>query len=88
MVCGPREIATLRPYYDPKKQFLAVTFNYSGYAMVRELKHLINSGKLGTIQKIHLEMPQEGFRRPPISREKHHNRRRGVCEMLKYQPFA
>ncbi|WP_348981636.1 Gfo/Idh/MocA family protein [Pseudoalteromonas arctica] len=65
MVCGPREIATLRPYYDPKKQFLAVTFNYSGYAMVRELKHLINSGKLGTIQKIHLEMPQEGFRRPP-----------------------
>ncbi|WP_349304610.1 Gfo/Idh/MocA family oxidoreductase [Pseudoalteromonas sp. NEC-BIFX-2020_002] len=65
MVCGPKEIAALRPYYDPEKQFLAVTFNYSGYAMVRELKHLINSGKLGEIQKIHLEMPQEGFRRPP-----------------------
>ena len=65
MVCDPQEVELLRRYYKPKAQFLAVTFNYSGYAMVRELKHLVSTGKLGEIQKIHLEMPQEGFRRPP-----------------------
>ncbi|MBQ4846342.1 Gfo/Idh/MocA family oxidoreductase [Pseudoalteromonas sp. MMG005] len=64
MVCEPKEIEALQPFYN-EEQFLAVTFNYSGYAMVRELKHLIGRGKLGDIQKIHLEMPQEGFRRPP-----------------------
>lgn len=65
MVCDPEEVELLRPYYDPKNQFLAVTFNYSGYAMVREMKYLLSTGKLGKIQKISLEMPQEGFRRPP-----------------------
>ncbi|TMP43474.1 gfo/Idh/MocA family oxidoreductase [Pseudoalteromonas citrea] len=64
MVCDPKEVEALLPFYS-KEQFLAVTFNYSGYAMVRELKHLISQGRLGCIQKIHLEMPQEGFRRPP-----------------------
>lgn len=33
--------------------------------MIRELKSLIKLNKLGDIQKIHLEMPQEGFKRPP-----------------------
>lgn len=65
LVCGPSDIAKLREFYDPNKHFLAVTFNYSGYAMIRELQDIIKQGKLGKIQKIHLEMPQEGFRRPP-----------------------
>lgn len=65
LAAGPGELAQLGKVYDPTKHFLAVTFNYSGYAMVRELKQLIKNGKLGRIQKIHLEMPQEGFKRPP-----------------------
>lgn len=65
LVSDPSEIDTLETLYDPTQHFLAVTYNYSGYAMVRELKHLIKQNKLGQIQKIHLEMPQEGFRRPP-----------------------
>ncbi|WP_291995044.1 Gfo/Idh/MocA family oxidoreductase [Candidatus Accumulibacter sp. ACC003] len=43
--------------------FLAVTYNYSGYPMVRELRQLIANGSLGRIQQIHIEMPQEGFLR-------------------------
>lgn len=43
--------------------FLAVTFNYSGYPMVRELRRLIADGALGHIQQIHIEMPQESFLR-------------------------
>jgi predicted dehydrogenase len=45
------------------KAFLAVTFNYSGYPMVREIKRFIDAGKLGTVQQVHVEMPQEGFLR-------------------------
>jgi predicted dehydrogenase len=41
--------------------FLAVTLNYSGYPMMRELRHIIQTGKLGKVQQIQIEMPQEGF---------------------------
>lgn len=41
--------------------FLAVTYNYSGYPMVRELRSLIRSGVLGKILHFQAEMPQEGF---------------------------
>lgn len=43
--------------------FLAVTYNYSGYPMLRELKSMINQGRLGVVEQIHIEMPQEGFAR-------------------------
>jgi len=42
---------------------LAVTYNYSGYPMVRELRRMIREGHLGRLQQIHIEMPQEGFLR-------------------------
>ncbi|WP_347888808.1 Gfo/Idh/MocA family oxidoreductase [Nitrosomonas europaea] len=47
--------------------FLAVTYNYTGYPMVRELKRMLEQGRLGKIQQIHVEMPQEGFVR--VNRE-------------------
>jgi len=43
--------------------YLAVTYNYSGYPMVRELQTMISEGRFGKIQQIHIEMPQEGFLR-------------------------
>jgi predicted dehydrogenase len=42
---------------------LFVTFNYSGYPMVRELRDRISAGELGRIIAVHVEMPQEGFLR-------------------------
>jgi len=44
-----------------QNNFLAVTYNYTGYPMVRELKKLISEGFLGEIHRIQIEMPQEGF---------------------------
>lgn len=44
-------------------RFLAVTYNYLGYPMVRELKAMIAAGELGTVRQIFVEMPQEGFLR-------------------------
>ena len=40
-----------------------MTYNYSGYPMVRELRRLIAEGHLGRLHQIHIEMPQEGFLR-------------------------
>jgi predicted dehydrogenase len=44
-----------------KKGFLAVTYNYSGYPMVRELRSIIKKGTLGKILHFQAEMPQEGY---------------------------
>ena len=41
--------------------FLTVTYNYTGYPMVRELRQLVLNGKLGKIKQFHFEMPQAGF---------------------------
>ena len=41
--------------------FLNITYNYSGYPMIRELKAKIKKGELGKLQQIHVEMPQDGY---------------------------
>jgi len=43
--------------------FLAVTYNYTGYPMLRELRQMIHKGLLGSINHIQIEMPQEGYAR-------------------------
>jgi predicted dehydrogenase len=48
---------------EKQDAYLAVTYNYTGYPMVRELQALIRTGKLGKLDQIHIEMPQEGFAR-------------------------
>ena len=40
---------------------LVVTFNYVGYPMVREAQAMIRAGRLGKLQQIYCEMPQETF---------------------------
>ncbi len=44
-----------------RKGFLAMTYNYSGYPMVRELRNMIQKGTLGRILHFQAEMPQEGY---------------------------
>lgn len=48
---------------EEKKAFFAVTHNYTGYPMLRELQNMIQSDKLGKITHINIEMPQESFAR-------------------------
>jgi predicted dehydrogenase len=52
------------------KGYLAITYNYSGYPMVRELRRMITEGKFGKLQQIHIEMPQEGFLRANTNPQK------------------
>ena len=51
----------LNEYCKQKNGFLAVTYNYSGYPMVREFRSLIEQGVLGDLYHFRLDMPQEGF---------------------------
>jgi predicted dehydrogenase len=46
---------------DLRKGFLAMTYNYSGYPIVRELHAMIRKGTLGKILHFQAEMPQEGY---------------------------
>jgi predicted dehydrogenase len=41
--------------------FLAVTYNYPGYPMIRELRDWIQSGRLGQLLHIDAQMPQESY---------------------------
>jgi predicted dehydrogenase len=57
------EAAAIRVARDQNNGFVAVTYNYTGYPIIRELRHMIESGKLGQITHVAAEMPQEGFLR-------------------------
>lgn len=50
-----------------KDKFVAISNNYSGYAMLRELKAQLASKRFGKVLSLELEMPQESFLRPPKS---------------------
>ena len=49
------------------KSFLAVTYTYTGYPMLRELRELISTGSLGKIVSVQAEMPQEGYLRNGVN---------------------
>ena len=57
------EVGAIRAARDQNNGFVAVTYNYTGYPIIRELRHMIESGKLGQITHVAAEMPQEGFLR-------------------------
>lgn len=63
LVPSPREAFVIRDLLSSRAGFLAVISNYTGYPMIRELKRMIDEGRFGAIQQIHMEMPQEGFAR-------------------------
>jgi predicted dehydrogenase len=41
--------------------FVGVTYNYTGYPMLRELKRMIAEGVLGRIHQINIQTPLEGY---------------------------
>lgn len=65
-----KEALSIKDKIIKQNGYLAVTFNYTGYPMVRELKNTILLGKLGQINQIHIEMPQESFARLGQDRKK------------------
>ncbi|MDZ5471970.1 Gfo/Idh/MocA family oxidoreductase [Bacillus sp. 31A1R] len=58
-----QQVKRIRDVALKNKSFLAVTYNYTGYPMLRELRSMISEGMLGRINQVNIEMPQEGFLR-------------------------
>ncbi|MCX5848797.1 MAG: Gfo/Idh/MocA family oxidoreductase [Deltaproteobacteria bacterium] len=63
MATSSKEAAAICRAVEANKGFLAVTYNYTGYPMLRELRQMIIDGKLGVLNLIQIEMPQEGYAR-------------------------
>ena len=63
LVANLQECEALESLLKSKSPQLAITFNYTGYPMVRELKSRIVRGDLGTVRSMRLTMQQEGYLR-------------------------
>ncbi|MDR1917350.1 MAG: Gfo/Idh/MocA family oxidoreductase [Synergistaceae bacterium] len=64
------ESVRLRDICGSGRHFLAVTYNYAGYPMIRELRGMIQRGELGEIRSFVAEMPQESYVRGGASPQK------------------
>lgn len=58
-----QEVAAINSQLHKGKGFLAVTYNYTGYPMLRELRQMVIEGRFGRVTQMHVEMPQDGFAR-------------------------
>lgn len=61
LVGSTEEAVAIQSALSSRRGFLAVTYNYTGYPILRELRQMIQKGRLGRVQQIQVEMPQEGF---------------------------
>jgi predicted dehydrogenase len=61
LACSPAEVERIIAVRYATQGKLAVTFNYSGYPAIRELRQMIAEGRLGNLVHVAAEMPQEGF---------------------------
>ena len=55
------EVARISATVKKTRGFLAVTYIYTGYPMLRELRAVIRKGSIGKINQVHIEMPQDGY---------------------------
>jgi predicted dehydrogenase len=67
VICEKPLVMNLNQALDVKsacesgKNFLTITYNYTGYPMIRELRQIISNGGLGRICHFQAEMPQESY---------------------------
>lgn len=61
MAADLEQSARIKTALDRSNGFLAVTFNYSGYPLLRDLRRHVQDGTLGTLKQIQIEMPSDGF---------------------------
>ncbi|CAM3439667.1 Gfo/Idh/MocA family protein [Aquirufa ecclesiirivi] len=52
------EAKELKKVIEASGLIFALTHNYTGYPMIKEAKHLVDSGELGEIRKVIVEYPQ------------------------------
>lgn len=63
LACNISEANEIVQVLNEYQRELTITYNYTGYPMVRELKHRIERGDFGKLEQVVIEMPQEGYAR-------------------------
>lgn len=58
------EVRPLRELVAAKRRIFAVTYNYSGYPLVRHARELVAEGALGEIRVLQVEYPQDWLTEP------------------------
>jgi predicted dehydrogenase len=58
MTLTPDEAADLRARVEAGGSVFCVTYNYSGYPMVKQARHLVRSGAIGEVRKVIVEYNQ------------------------------
>ena len=58
MVHTMEQASTLAKLVEDQGLTFGVTYNYTGYPMVKQAKHMVESGELGEIRKVIVEYPQ------------------------------
>lgn len=64
MVANVAESQQVKAAMEASGAFLAVTFNYSGYPLLRVLRRHVQAGDLGELRQLQLEMPSDAFIQP------------------------
>ena len=59
LTSNAEDARTLQQVSQQHDALFAVTYNYSGYPMVRQAREMIASGELGTVRLIQVEYPQD-----------------------------
>lgn len=59
LVTSSKEASMLRRVVEKNNVLFAVTYNYSGYPMVRQARRMVADGELGDIRVVQVEYPQD-----------------------------
>ncbi len=59
LATSSKDAAALQSAVKKKGVLFAVTYNYSGYPMVRQAREMVRSGELGRIRVVQVEYPQD-----------------------------
>lgn len=54
-----KEAVDLKRRAKKRRRILAVTYNYTGYPMVRHARQMVQEGELGTLRVVQVEYPQD-----------------------------
>lgn len=63
LLANVQECNALLARIKPDNTQVFSIFNYTGYPAVREMKHRVESGAIGTVFKVMVEMPQDSYMR-------------------------
>ncbi|HLR38117.1 MAG TPA: Gfo/Idh/MocA family oxidoreductase [Chitinophagaceae bacterium] len=58
MTLSLEEAEILKKLVNDNNLQLCLTHTYTGYPMIKEAKHMVNSGELGEVKKVYVEYPQ------------------------------